>query len=578
MIIGLLILLAAGSLAYGQAGVFAEAINQANLRAIGDISGELVGEIRAGTRYPVIGRNEFAVSTWYLLGDPASGAPIGWVYFELVRVTGDINSVAFSRLNVTAPPTATPTLPGQPADPSTAVDSAAADPNAPPIPTPTVTPALSVYGIVNAEINVRYGPGADFPRLGVAQAGERLEIVGYHTQFPWVQVRYPGAPGDVAWVFTDLLDVQGDIFSTRAITTTNFSNQPTLTPTPAVLQSGSVQRGVTVPVSEAFAALGNELWNMVLQANFDPATNRFGALYIRDLQTGEEITFGNTFAFSGTSINKIAILVELFGVLNGSPDPQTAIDIANTMICSENVATNRLLERIGGDKYTGAERVSQFLTRLGLRRTFLTAPYEIPGAPPEQPPRPIRYPVTDVDQRKANPNLTNQMTVDEMGFMLASLYECGMKETGPLLTDFSTYTPQECRKMLHVMANNNVDALLKAGVPADIAVAHKHGWVADTHGNAAVFFTPGGDYVIVMMLHEPTWLQYEQSLPVIANVSRTVYNFYNPDAPLAEVREGFIPPANECNYAGSPLIADLISPTYGQSLPFEPLPLGEIGP
>lgn len=566
------------ALVYGQStGVFAEAIQQANLRANGDIYAEKVGEIVSGTRYPIIGRNEFAVSTWYLLGDPVTNQAIGWVYFELVTVIGNIDSVPFSTVNVMTPPapTMTSTPPPDTTGSTDSTSGASTNPEVSLTPTMTETPNFAVYGIVNDEINLRYGPGQGFPRLGVMQAGERLQIVGYHTQFPWVQVTYPNAPGEVAWVFKDLLDIQGDIFTTRAIVQTDFSNQPTLTPTPAVIQGGSVQRGTPVPVSPEFAALGQQLWNTVLEANFDPATSRFGALYLRDLQTGQEITFGNTYAFSGTSINKIAILMDLFGNLNSSPDVQTAIDIANTMICSENVATNRLLSIIGGgDIYAGAADVSAFLAALGLRRTFLTAPYEIPGATPIPPTSPISFPTTDVDQSKARPNLTNQMTVDELGYLLTSLYECAVNESGPLLENFSTYTPQECRKMIHVMANNNVDALLKAGVPADIPVAHKHGWVADTHGNAAIFFTPGGDYVIVMMVYQPEWLEYAQSLPVIAEVSRTVYNFYNPAAPQTEIRDGLIPEANACNFSSSPLINDIISPLYAQTLPFDPLTIG----
>jgi hypothetical protein len=69
---------------------------------------------------------------------------------------------------------------------------------------------------------------------------------------------------------------------------------------------------------------------------------------------------------------------------------------------------------------------------------------------------------------------------------------------------------------------------------------------------------------MVMMLHQPEWLDYSQSLPVIAEASRTVYNFYNPDAPLEQVREGFIPEANTCNFAGTPLITDLRQPVWDE--------------
>lgn len=545
-------------------GVYAEAIGQANLRAGIGIETDVAGEISTGIRYPVVGRSEFY--PWLLLGDPASFTPIGWVFDELVTIYGDVNRVPVSTLNVNALPTNTP-----PPPPTNANGEPVAI-EATPSPIFTATPDFTVYGTFSNEVNLRYGPGVDYERVGVAKAGETYEIVAYHTQFDWVQIVYPGAPDDRAWVFQDLLEITGDIFSTQPVSRTDFSNLPTLTPTQAVLQGSSVQTdGTPVPVSAEFITLGNQLWNFVLEQGFDPATSRFGALYIQNLQTGEELTFGNQFAFSGTSINKVPILMALFQNLDDYPDPQTGIDIANMMICSENVATNRNLARVGGgDEYLGADRVTTFMRQLGLSNTFLTAPFEILGVTPEPPPRPIEYPRTNVDQEKASPNLTNQMTVDEVGYLLSTLYQCGVNESGPLLENMSGFTPQECRKMMHVMANNDVDALLKAGVPANIPVAHKHGWVTDTHGNAALFFTPGGDYVVVMMLHEPKWLVYEQSLATIATVSQQIYNFFNADNPIPEIRDGFIPDALQCNYASSPLISDIVSPYYAENPPFDP--------
>lgn len=555
--------------------VYGEAKGEANLRSrIGtDTDETIIGKIQVGTRYPIIGRSEFY--PWVLLGDVNTFQPVGWVFLDLLNIYGDVNSAPISTLNLSQMPTPTAAAP-TPAAPDT---SGAAVTAGSPTPQPTPTTAFQVYGQVRGEINLRYGPGAAYPRVGVVGAGEVLEIIGYHTQLEWVLVRYPPAPNAEAWVAMNLLTIQGDVRTTQPIARTDFSNLPTLTPTPAVLAGSGVRRDSTpVPLSAEFEALGNILWNQVLKANFDPATSRFGALYMQNLNTGEELTFGNNFAFSGTSINKIAILLALYNYLPQEPDPQMAVDIANMMICSENVATNRLLAAVGGgDIYAGAENVTTFMEQLGLTRSFLTAPYEILNSTPIPPTNPIRYPTTNADQSKANPNLTNQMTVDDIGYMLSSLYQCGVQETGPLLTSFSGFTPQECRKALHVMANNNVDALLKAGVPADIAVAHKHGWVADTHGNAAVFFTPGADYVLVMMLHQPEWLVYQESLPVIAGVSQTVYNFYNPDLQLPQIREGFIPDATTCNFASSPLISDIVSPSYARTLPFDPLPLGETG-
>jgi hypothetical protein len=41
-----------------------------------------------------------------------------------------------------------------------------------------------------------------------------------------------------------------------------------------------------------------------------------------------------------------------------------------------------------------------------------------------------------------------------------------------------------------------------------------------------------------------------------------VYNYYNPDAPLEAIREGFIPEAGQCNYENDPLVLDLRQPVW----------------
>jgi len=549
-------------------GVTAEAKEFANLRSGIGVETEVVGQIQIGTRYPVLARSQYY--PWLMLGTPDGLQPLGWVFQDLVNVTGSLNAIPFSEAVIQAQLLPTSTLGGAGELPTSTLGSplptatlgAPSDATLPPTQTPT--PSYNVYGMVNGEINIRYGPGADYSRVGVAQAGDRLEIVGYHSTLDWVQVAYPSAPNGVAWVSESLIDITGDVRSTRAISQTDFSAQPTLTPTEALnLQSGIGADGAPIPISPEFARLANGVWNKVLTAGFDPETNKFAGLYVRNLKTGEEFTFGNRIAFNGTSVNKVAILAGLFNVLDGMPDYLTAVDIGNTMICSSNVATNSLLARIGGgDMYVGAESVSSFLTQLGLKNTFLTAPYETPGRDLPAPTSPVRFPDTDVDQVRAEPNVTNQMTIDDMGHLLQALYECAYLESGALLEKFTTFTPQECRKILYVMSNNTVDAFAKAGTPAGTVVAHKHGWVDTTHGNAAIIFTPGGDYVMVIMMYQPVWLNFGESLPLAAEISREIYNDLNPDAPMDAIRDGYIPPTEDCNYTGSQLAEELVSPYF----------------
>ena len=542
--------------------VYAEALGQANLRARPDVNSDLVGEIAAGVRYPVIGRSEFF--PWLLLGQPDTFAPLGWVFQDLASVTGDLQRVPFTDTDVTrAPdPTHTPTVSSGPAaqggnlEPGVQATTASV--------TPTATLSASVTGAVQNEINIRYGPGVDYPVLARAFAGEVFEVTAYHTQFPWLQVRFDASPTGSAWIATDLLEIRGDLFSLPTISTLDF-NFPALTPTPAIRQVSDLP-GLAPEISPAFAALGDRIWNIILDAGFQLESSRFGAVYLEDLQTGETITFANDIAFSGTSVNKIAILLEYFATLDGHPNGPEAIDVANTMICSTNEATNRLLGIVGsGDQILGAEQTTQLMRDIGLENTFLTAPFEIPSTlPPTPPPRAITAPQTDADQVRAEPNPTNQLTVDELGYFLGAVYDCAYNENGPLIgAAEDRLTPQECRKALHVMSNNTVDALLRAGVPAETRVAHKHGWINDTHGNAAIIFSPGGDYVLVMMLHQPDFLDFNESLPLIAEVSREVYNYFNADAPMPAIREGYIPTVDECNYTfDDPLVGDIASPFY----------------
>ena len=559
------------SLVYGQdPTITAEAIGQANVRDAADINGFRVGEIFSGTLYPALARNEFF--SWVLLGDPQTNQPLGWVFADLLILRGGtINQLPLSQLNVSVQPTPTTEIIPTPPPLPTSSESKEVEPTST-IVAMTESSTFGVTGTVLGEINVRYGPGVEYDTLRRAFEGEIFDITAVHSQVPWVQVSFAESPLGTAWIASDLLEITGSLVSLPVISQLNL-NLPTLTPTPALRQAIALPGRTPVPISPAFAALGDRIWNQVLAANFVPEGSRFASLYLEDLQTGEAISFNSDIAYSGTSVNKIAVLAEYFRTITGYPNPDEGVDIAKTMICSQNVTTNELLGIIGGDGFPsddylgGAERVTQFLRELGLQRTFLTAPYDArpnPSVEPTVPPHPIEVPVTNADQNRANPNPSNQVAVDEMGLLLSSMYECAFDESGPLLSEFdSAFTPQECRLMLHVMANNTVDAFIKAGVPEDIVVAHKHGWIADTHTNAGIVFTPGGDYVMVMALYQPETILFPDTLPVVANASREVYNYYNPGSLLDEPREGFIPAVDDCSYAPAhPLVFELTDPDF----------------
>ncbi|MDX2160319.1 MAG: serine hydrolase [bacterium] len=547
--------------------VTAEAVGQANLRAWTDTTAALLGEIRAGTQYPVIGRS--ALYPWLLLSDPATGQPLGWAFRDLLTLRGDLAAVPVTEIRLDqAAPTVTPAAQVTPSPIPTGlavfglvtptVTASAPLTSQPDTAAQTEAVEAAVRGIVQGEINIRYEPSVDSARIGIANAGDVLSIIAWHTQLPWVQIRYEASPVGTAWVSTNVVTIEGDLYGLPAISQVVF-NLPTLTPTPSVLETANVLSAAAVPISESFRALGGQLWSMMLDAGFDPATSRLGAMFVMDLQTGEAVTFGSDIAFSGTSVSKISILAALYDQFVNPPDDQTAYTIADAMICSENISTNRMLTIAGnGNPYSGAETVSAFLQRIGLENTFIYTPFaNDPFITPQAP----RTRQTNADQTAAQPDPFNQITVNEVGGLLNSVYQCSVNGTGALI-DSGTFTQTECSQMIRVMSGNRIGNLIEAGVPANVTIAHKHGWIDDTHGDAALVFSPGGDYIFVVVLHNPVWLNFDESSTLVAEMSRTIYNYFNPDAPMTEVRYEQVPAT--CDLLGSPFVEDLQDPLFGQ--------------
>lgn len=521
-------------------GATAEAIIEANLRATTDVNSQLLGKIFAGTRYPILAKSEFY--PWYLLADPINQQPVGWVFAELVTVTGDVSGLPYSTAIVNPNPTPT----AVPMEVSNSPTVSATSEGTPFIVTPTLAASptsYGVYGVLSGEVNVRYGPGVDFPRIGVAQAGDRFQVTGYHTQFPWVRIAFDAVAGGYGWIAVDLIDIQGNLYDTPAISQVNF-DLPTLTPTPNAIQAIShlpSMNGSTL--SPELASLGDTLWQKLLDQGFDPQTSRVGSLFLMDLSSGEGFTFGKDYAYSGMSLSKINILATIFKTWDRLPTLQEARELANMMICSENTSSNRILSWIGGTPYGGVNELTTFLRQLGLQRTFMVAPFLID---PNITPQPVTAPITTADQLQTNPDPFNQLTVDELGWMLQSIYQCAKDGSGALINAFGmAYNQRECQQMLYLMSGNSIGALLENGVPESVQVAHKHGWINDTHGDAGVVFTPGGDYILVVVLHNPTWLNFEESFPLIEDISLTVYNYFNPTTPMSAVRDSVVP--EQCN-------------------------------
>jgi beta-lactamase class A len=266
------------------------------------------------------------------------------------------------------------------------------------------------------------------------------------------------------------------------------------------------------------------------------AFSGLGSVFVMDLQTGEELGINADVAMSGLSILKILIFLETYRVLDGPPDEYVTQLLEDTAIRSSNYAANLLLHVIAGENntYKGADIITESAQRLGLVNTFMAIPYDAV----EVSTRPSTYttPANSQPDLPTRPDTAMQTTAEEMGTLLSMIYYCAQGGGALLAVYPDDFTPDECQAIIDLMVRNEEGNLIRYGVPEDVPVSHKHGWDFVTHGDAGIVLSPGGDYVIVEYVTTPEsdWLPYEIGFPVLREISRATYNYFNFDNPNLE--------------------------------------------
>ncbi|HVO44070.1 MAG TPA: serine hydrolase, partial [Aggregatilineales bacterium] len=304
------------------------------------------------------------------------------------------------------------------------------------------------------------------------------------------------------------------------------------------------------------AALASQLYDYLLGQNYAPYSEQVASLFILDLQTGASYSLYPGVAYSGMSLIKIPILVTLYRKIGKLPTNLETGWIAQMMVCSDNLASNAILRFIGnGDPFKGGGEVTTVMAQLGLTDTFLLSPF---SDDPSITPEPVQTIKTDVDQTTAGPDSLNQTSPASLGWLLHDIYQCALDGSGPLVDTFSdAFDTNKCRQMLRALSADRIGKLFEAGLPPGTLIAHKHGWIDDTRGDAAIIFTPGGNYILTLEMHTRSnqFSDYKGTFLVASEVSRLVYNAYNPDRPVDAVEED--PNATQHCDPGANLIADL---------------------
>jgi len=255
----------------------------------------------------------------------------------------------------------------------------------------------------------------------------------------------------------------------------------------------------------------------------------FAAVYVRDLQSGEEANVDADIAFSGMSTLKLALAVPSMQQLNYErrTNPSTTaseqlIDLA--LGESDNRAANQLLSQLGnGDTGTGARRFTDYVRTLGLANTYMQSGYDEPQLPL------LPTPGNQSPEWNTNPDPNLQTTPADMGRMLAAIYECSQGKGMLINATPDPITPDECLHILFYMSHNGLQDLIWGGLPqpGERWIVHKHGFTDETHGDIALIWGPTGPYVIAIFLYQSGWLPWETSNGTMRAVSRITWDFFD---------------------------------------------------
>lgn len=103
------------------------------------------------------------------------------------------------------------------------------------IPTVTGTAMVGIATVLQNEqgfANLRSGPNTlGYDIVGVLVVGQQVPALGKSPGGNWILIAYPGAQDGVAWVFSDLVQVSGDLPVVEPPATATPRITPTLDPT-----------------------------------------------------------------------------------------------------------------------------------------------------------------------------------------------------------------------------------------------------------------------------------------------------------------------------------------------------------
>lgn len=265
------------------------------------------------------------------------------------------------------------------------------------------------------------------------------------------------------------------------------------------------------------------------------------SVYLYDLESGTVISLNEQTVFSGASVMKVPIMLQVYTSLDRFTAQQWRW-LSQMIVESDNQSANALLAAsVRGttleDSLAGLREMNQKLAQLGLPHTYQRMPYESSRDLPQM----YEQMAAQATKHDGEPPYTLadpviRTTSAEISQVFLLIHQCSLG-TGALLELFPEHlSALRCQEMLNWLSSNNDMKRMRAGLPPDIRVEHKSGWVEDMQADVGIVHTPGGDFLLAVYLYEDIrqsdnprhYLRDEAAGPMIAAFARLAYTAYNP--------------------------------------------------
>lgn len=210
----------------------------------------------------------------------------------------------------------------------------------------------------------------------------------------------------------------------------------------------------------------------------------------------EEVTIRNSFtSIADSSAYSLSPEDDSeFDLYDRVGDPMTLEELARRMIVSSsNLATNLLIEEVG------AARVRETMAAIGAKDMNVLRGVE------------------DIPAYEAG--LSNRTTARALARVMEVIARC---ERGDVHEALAPLTPDDCRAMSAVLADQEFTEEIPAGLPDGTRVANKTGWITRIAHDAAIVYPEGrAPYVIVVLTRG--FDDHDVASAAIADVSAAVW-------------------------------------------------------